>query len=288
VPTAQTKANQETDFYLKSTGGEIGPITVNGNIELGAPGDYIDFPITAAIASQGSIRFSESITGNRRWFIGKTGIEAGGNSGSDLTFFRYADNGTFIASPVTISRSSGNVTMTAGAAIATQLNVGLQSGAGIINVVGPAGASQVFDPVYNPPTVGNDSLLLSLDTNGNQVSNVTFTPTASGTYIFSATVKFVADPGFAWVANNSIACGLTYNAGANNVSGGLIYITGIQDPTGLPAIGGIPADTGEYQVDCLVELTAGTPYICAFGKTGPAINLGPGGGVAYIIAKLIT
>mgnify|MGYP006898271005 CR=1 FL=1 len=40
-----------------------------------------------------------------RWSIGKFGATPGGNAGSDLAIFSYADNGSFLGNPMTIKRS---------------------------------------------------------------------------------------------------------------------------------------------------------------------------------------
>jgi len=80
---------------------------------------------------------------------------------------------------------------------------------------------------------------------------------------------------------------LTYNGGANVVSGAQFYVTGLVNPTGMPARGPLSPDSFEYQNDILVQLDAGETYAIAYGSTGAAFNLGTSGNVGIIIAKLI-
>lgn len=46
-----------------------------------------------------------------RWSMGKFGATSGGNSGSDLAFFAYQDDGTFLGNHLSIKRSDGATTI---------------------------------------------------------------------------------------------------------------------------------------------------------------------------------
>ena len=53
-----------------------------------------------------------STASSRRWWIGKgQAAESGSNAGSDFFISRYADDGSGLGSPVTISRATGKVTI---------------------------------------------------------------------------------------------------------------------------------------------------------------------------------
>ena len=287
IPTAQTKANQATDFYLRAdAGGTVnGNLTVEGNITLGAVNDRIVFPVSGIPAGQICIAFVNSTTENLRWGIGTSTAEAGANSGNNFEVFSYNDNGTFFQNVVEITRSSGLVTIGSGSVTST-LSVGAAAGAGTLQVVGPAGAAQVYDEIYNPPVMGGDTLMLSAGADGTIGTNTPFTPTRTGTYVLSLTIQG-ADNGWTWAAGNSINYVMTYNAGANVVAGAQFYISGLVDPTGMPARGPLAADSFEYQCDILVTLTAGTAYTIAYGATGAAFNLGLGGNIGIVVAPLI-
>lgn len=49
------------------------------------------------------------LTPQARWAIGTAGIPTGGNTGSDLAFYSYKDDGSFNSAPMTIRRSDGAV-----------------------------------------------------------------------------------------------------------------------------------------------------------------------------------
>lgn len=52
------------------------------------------------------------VTAQPRWSIGTVGLPSGGNVGSDLNIFSYNDAGNFLASPMTIQRSTGATNLT--------------------------------------------------------------------------------------------------------------------------------------------------------------------------------
>lgn len=253
----------------------------------------------------GSVSFSMAKPDKTaQWGIGMANVPGGANSGNDFAIYSYSDTGAFLGAPLEIDRSSGLVTIgtdltvvqdiVAESVAATQtVSAGLPAtvGGGSITVNGTLGVSQVFDPTYNPPSMGTDTLLVSQTGDGTIITNVPYTPTQSGTYVLSATVVAVGSGGYTWNTNsNSMMWGLTYNGGVNIVSGGQIYVAGLVNPTGRPAIGPLQPNTTEFQTDILVELTAGLTYQIQYGATGPAfdIGVGLGGGVGIAIAKLIT
>ena len=126
-------AASANDYIAGSSTGEALIYNSNGNsLTLGTPGNR------AVIISPTGTRFSTNITaptviassgiitdlgtssgGNLHWnmrtsttnrfAIGFSGTETGSNIGSDLNFWRYSDAGTFLGTPINISRSTGNV-----------------------------------------------------------------------------------------------------------------------------------------------------------------------------------
>jgi hypothetical protein len=61
------------------------------------------------------------ISGVARWAIGTSGVEAGANSGDNFAIFAYADNGGFLAAPLTINRASGGVQLQNGLTVGNSL-----------------------------------------------------------------------------------------------------------------------------------------------------------------------
>lgn len=212
-----------------------------------------------------------------QWTMGMSGTPAGADAGNDFVITAYNDVGAPINTPFSIERATGTVTVGDLA--------GGDVGGGELVILGTAGASRVFDAVYNPPAIGDGALMFSQGADGTIAVDVAFIPAVTGTYVLSATVNGVGS-GWSWGAGNSINFALLN--GSNVVPGGQIYIAGLVNPTGMAARGNLAADTFEYQTDILVSLTAGVSYDIARGSTGGAYNLGAGGSIGISIANLNT
>ena len=93
--------------YLPLTGGAL-----TGNLAINKATPVIS--LNAAAAGQyGQVNFLTA--GVSRWALYKDNTaESGANAGSDLTFSRYADNGSFIDNVLSLSRSVGVVTLPRG------------------------------------------------------------------------------------------------------------------------------------------------------------------------------
>ncbi len=213
--------------------------------------------------------------GRTQWAVGLDQTQAPSNVGNNLVFFGYDNSGAFLGAPLQIERATGHVSV----------GEADDSSGGTLLIKGIGGPSRVFDALYNPPVIGGDILLFSQGADGTIAVNTQFTPTVTGTYVVSATVRGVGS-GWSWAAGNSINYAMTYNAGANVVTGAQIYIAGLVNPTGMAARGPLAADTFEYQTDILVSLEAGVEYAIARGTTGAAYNTGVGSGIAVTVANL--
>jgi hypothetical protein len=277
-----------------------GNVFMDGELIFNNNGGEITIPVSGNPTGQNCYSMVKDDTGNLRWSIGTIAAEPGANQGNDFQLCSYNDDGTLRATCIGIVRldnsivTQGNVTVggdvTAdNSLVTTSATVGsnILVGGGNLSIDGAAGQSRVYDPEYNPPNAGVDSLMLSQGGDGTIVSNTPFTPTKSGTYILSLTIQA---QGTSWSWNtgtNSLNYALTYNSGTNVVSGAQFYVAGLVNPTGMPARGPLNADSFEYQSDILVQLDAGETYTIAYGATGGAYNLGIGGNVGIIVAKLI-
>lgn len=79
-----------------------------------------------------------AVPGTVRWGIGTTSVEAGANSGNDLSIYRYADGAGNLGSALNISRATGLVGMQTGFA-ATQAGIAnIPQGATTVNVANAA------------------------------------------------------------------------------------------------------------------------------------------------------
>lgn len=71
---------------------------------------------TSAVAQPGNVSYRNNGTAaaNLRWLTGKTSTaEAGVNAGSDWAIYRYADDGSYLGNPLTISRATGVISFAA-------------------------------------------------------------------------------------------------------------------------------------------------------------------------------
>lgn len=90
---------------LKSGDTMTGALTISG----------LTNPLAISVATGNATGFLYQTSGSTRWRFGKgSGAEAGGNAGSDFFIQNYDDTGTAIATPLTIVRSTGAVSIGSG------------------------------------------------------------------------------------------------------------------------------------------------------------------------------
>jgi hypothetical protein len=300
IASRADQTNGTGDYYFSVSGGGTGPVVEPSFIATGPgnpPNQGSFIARSEDTVGNGTDAFiMTDISGVIRWGIGTNGVEAGGNSGDNFAIYSYADNGAFLAAPLTIERASGGVQMlngltvgntlvSTGPLVAASEVVGQNTtvGGGVLQINGPAGLSRVYDAVYNPPDVGNDVLLFTAAADGvTPITANTYSPARTGLHIVSLTIQANA-AGFAWTPGSAaLLYGLTYNGGANIEAGAQLYCSLITNPAGMGAIGPIGPNVVEYQNDILVNLTAGRTYAIAAASTG-APNLGAGGNVAVVV-----
>jgi hypothetical protein len=138
--TAETGANAAGDMYYNrfdDSGNYIGsPIWIrrsDGLVSIGyqartvfgldtATGSGSGLLINGAPGSQRSITWTTNyqaggLAAGSRWFMWLSGNETGANVGADFQLRRYDDTGAYLSTPLTITRSTGLVTMSGGASI---------------------------------------------------------------------------------------------------------------------------------------------------------------------------
>ena len=88
--------------------------TMTGNLTITGSAPYVALNKTATSGQDAYI--SGTVNGLARWSIDvcNNSPETGSNSGSDLSFVRFADNGTYIDQPLIIMRNSGVTISNAG------------------------------------------------------------------------------------------------------------------------------------------------------------------------------
>lgn len=110
------------------SGVPIAPFSILGEAQVGANVQQV------ASLSLGTLPASPSAAGvSRRWGFRKdTANEAGANAGSNLFIDRYADNGTFIDSPIAIDRATGQISVPDGFKLTLPTSPPSGSGAGYL------------------------------------------------------------------------------------------------------------------------------------------------------------
>ena len=80
--------------------------TLSGDLSIGKANPVLNLNKTGS-GQQAMV--GGSTAGVQRWWmsLGDTTAESGGNAGSDLVVYRYADNGTYLGIPLSIARSNG-------------------------------------------------------------------------------------------------------------------------------------------------------------------------------------
>ena len=104
-------------FYTAVAGTAGAGVPWNPTMNIGPGGVFssIGFgsPLFNCSGPAGSYRIVQFTTGGaQRWLLSAgAGAESGGNAGSDFGMNRYADDGTYLGSPITISRATGVVSI---------------------------------------------------------------------------------------------------------------------------------------------------------------------------------
>ena len=202
-PLTITRASgQVTMSGNASIGGTLG---VTGASTLGSP-VLINNPTGSALlyliggaGFQRNIYFMSGGSGpaNLRWVLQASATaESGSNAGSDFALTRYSDAGALIDTPLIITRSTGQVTMSGSATIGGTLGVsGVTTFSNIVNVNAPGGIQMSTAAGNARQIVGNTSgsprwnLQLgdtALETGSNAGSNLTISRYSdAGAYIDS-------------------------------------------------------------------------------------------------------
>lgn len=193
---------------LNISGTTISSISIDKTGDSAASVFYLD--ADAGYTSQ--IRFRTA--GSDRWRIGRnTGAESGSDAGSDFTVTSYDDSGTYIITPLTITRATGDVALgsdldvTGTAGFSSDLIIDAQadhactptSGKGCVWVRTSDGALVYTNPAGTDTALGSGSGSGDVTAAGNN----TFTGdnTHSGTEIFTGTVNL---PSNLTLPNNSV------------------------------------------------------------------------------------
>ena len=137
-------------LYIGTTLNVTGATTLTGNVTMS--GDLTiskSSPrITMNTSSVGSKYVEYRVGGLARWVEGVTGTaESGSNAGSDFTINAYSDSGTFLSSPLVITRSTGLTTLSS------------------LSVTGNAAFAGILDVSAGPLRVTSSGAYMQLNAN---------------------------------------------------------------------------------------------------------------------------
>jgi hypothetical protein len=114
------------------TPGSVGTFTARGNGTAPLPAEMY---------------YLSQSAGTPQFSMGLLNVPTGvGNVGNDFAISRYDDSGGYQGAQLTITRSTGEVTIPNGLAVGVPASVG----GGLLEIDGTLGLGQVFDSVYNP------------------------------------------------------------------------------------------------------------------------------------------
>jgi hypothetical protein len=156
-----------------SWGAAIGQTTFTGNVVLQAANAATQRALTWYVATA------------PRWsFLNDATAESGGNAGTNFVLSRYSDAGTFIDNPITVTRSTGVVTLKSRPVfgVATPWDSANLTIANYALLASPTFTGTVTTAALNATTLsasGNDALLYS-NTSGQSIPNNT--PTTLTTF----------------------------------------------------------------------------------------------------------
>jgi hypothetical protein len=243
---------------------------------------------------------SQAVLPKTQWSMGVDDIPAGANSGNNLAFFAYDDNGAFLNAGLKINRATGNVLMSEDVEVGGNLTVdgsisageATTVGGGIVQVNGPSGVSRVYDPIYNPvpaPGPGAEVQLSTFDNAGNTIALVPYTPAKSGIYSLTMEVRVDTAGGWTWSNGTNVMVGFLGSVAPPfaPLTDSLLACDSLANPVNLFIPAGYPP--GVYVKDqvALVNLVAGTAYQPSLSVNPPGINLGTTGGVKFFIQPVV-
>jgi hypothetical protein len=213
--------------------------TMTGNLTLNTANPTLVLQKSAS----GNAAYIVSYTGtNARWSmaLGDGTAETGGNAGSNFNLTRYNDAGTSIGSPITITRSNGNIqlgpnTVNSGGYVVSVLAPNVAGGNGLAVYAG-TGASDVSFRAVN---AANTQQLFVVDGAGNTSTAGTVTisgdlhANGANTYTSGLTASSIICTGLIYARGSSILLGpsdnirLYYDSSTNlHVSGGNVTADG--------------------------------------------------------------
>jgi hypothetical protein len=199
--------------------------TFTGNVNVGTNSATAGLVLNGPA---GSYRTQYFYTGaNPRWtFFADNSAESGSNNGSNLEIGRYADNGTGIDNPLTISRATGQVTVQDGLQVFGNVLANSSSGASHMTLNAPAGqtrSTQYQSAGVTRWDVGTNS---TAESGSNVGSDFYFNRFADNGAYIDTPLSITRSTGAVSIADNLTVGGVTYFGGAASgmyaqVSGGV-------------------------------------------------------------------
>ncbi len=239
---AVTDTGSDGAVTITTDGAVVMTIDHSGNVGIGtaSPAQKLDvngnMQIRGAAASSRALYYTTA--GSKRWDLSANATaEGGSNAGSDFVINSYKDDGTALATPLTITRSTGNATF-AGSVTATGGFVGNLTGNVVGNVTGNLTGNVSGSISLSDGTAASPGLYFTNDTNtgfyrpgadvvgvsagGNDVAR--FTGNTSGVNYFNFGASIAGSPLTVTAAGTDTDIGITLTpkgAGTVAVSGPL-------------------------------------------------------------------
>jgi hypothetical protein len=109
IATSDNSTSGATTAFVKSVASAYLPLTggtLSGNLNIGGA-----YPTINLSKSSGASQIFGELNGVPRWLMrfGDESVEGGSNTGSNFLIYRYADDGSYLDSPLQINRATGEV-----------------------------------------------------------------------------------------------------------------------------------------------------------------------------------
>lgn len=277
------------DAVGDGTPGGVGSYNANGNGTAPFPAEMYSLSTS---------------TGTPQFSMGLLNVATGiGSVGNDFAISRYDDNGGYQGPQLTITRSTGLVSVanslsvaadiscnTAGVASALTVGTAATVGGGVAEINGTLGIGTVYDSIYNRPLAGAEVPLSQFNNVGTPIGSlVPYTPTNSG--VFTLTMEVRADTnGYAWTNGTDIICGYLGDVAPpfGILSDSFTTCDSLANPVAIFLPTGYPPSVYVKDIVAVVNLTAGVAYqpTIAIG-VAPTFNLGTTGGIRFFIQPLL-
>lgn len=137
--------------------------TMTGALVIAPASGAANLTVGTAASGNASSLFFKTNSLSRWQLVSTNTAESGSNVGSDFAISRYDDSGTFVDSPVAITRASGLVTLKDSLNVTGNLAVSMTVGSPLMSVAAPSAQNASVELAGNGNTVGTTGFLIRQD-----------------------------------------------------------------------------------------------------------------------------